>query len=309
MAGFLPELEDIGINGVNCVHHGILQTNRSRCTVVLHEGVIHVGGGTTGRSKDLCKVLMYDPDAHLVSTIEAKVKFFSLVVVNNKLTTIGGMDNKIPTGMIYSWDSTTREWRESSPPMPTARRSTTSITYGNYLIVIGGALSETVTIIEVLDVPNKKWYRGPSLPEQMYNVQAVVVEHSLYLLGGSSVSVWYCSLPTLITGAISTFYNLAQLWKRLSSLPYRYSAAALLGKHLLAIGGYDEEAANMTDLIHCYSPENNCWEKVGVLRTGRRNCTAIKMLDESVFVIGGADSPAYKNYCQNVEVVSLHIKQ
>ena len=302
----MPELEGIGIN-VSSEHHGILQTKTSRCTVVLHEGIIYVGGGTTDKSKEsLCKVLVYNPDTKSVLKINTKVKFFSLVTVNNKLTTVGGLgDNKTPSNKIYSWDNMTEEWHESCPPMPTARRSTTSVTYGNYLIVIGGALAETVTLIEVLDIPNKEWYSGPSLPENMYNVQAVVVDNSLYLFGGCSTSVWYCFLPTLITGAISKLYNLSQLWRRLSSLPFRCSAAAFLGKHLLAIGGHDEEATNMTDLIHCYSPEKNCWEKAGRLRTGRRNCTAVKMLDETIFVIGGADSPAYNTYCQDVEVVRL----
>ena len=308
MVGFVSELEGIGMNAVNSEHHGILQTKTSRCTVVLHEGMIYVGGGTTGKSKEnLCKVLMYNPNTHSVLTINTKVKFFSLVAVNNKLTTVGGLgDNKAPSDKIYSWDKTTKEWYESCPSMPTARRSTTSITYGSYLIVIGGALADTVTVVEVLDIPNQKWYTGPSLPEDMYNVQAVVVENSLYLLGGYSTSVWYCFLPTLITGAINAFYNLSQLWKRLSSVPFRCSAAALLGKHLLAIGGHDEEATNMTDLVHCYSPENNRWEKAGSLRTGRRNCTAVKMLDETIFVIGGADSPAYNTYCQDVEIVCLN---
>ena len=310
MVGFVAELdlEAIGKNAVSSEHHGILQTKTSRCTVVLHEGIIYVGGGTTaGKSKeDLCKVLVYNPDTKSVLSISAKTKFFSLVLVNNKLTTVGGLgDNKSPSNKIYSWDKTTQEWHEFCPPMPTARRSTTSVIYGNYLIVIGGALAETVTIVEVLDIPNKKWYTGPSLPEIMYNVQAVVVENSLYLFGGYSTSVWYCFLPILITGAISKLYNLLQLWKKLSGLPFRCSAAALLGKHLLAIGGHDEEATNMTDLIHCYSPEKNCWEKAGRLRTSRRNCTAVKMLDETVFVIGGADSPAYNTYCQDVEVVCL----
>ena len=307
MEGFALELESIGMSAVNCEHHGILQTETSRCTVVLHEGVIYVGGGTTGKLKDnLCKVLMYNPDTQSVLSINTRVKFFSLVVINNKITTVGGLDDsKTPSDKIYSWDKTTKVWDESYPPMLTARRSTTSITYGSYLIVIGGALPDTMTLVEVLDIPNKKWYTGPSLPESMCHVQAVVVENSLYLLGGYSTSFWYCSLPTLITGAVSTFYNSSQLWKRLSSLPFICSAAALLGKHLLAIGGHDEEATNMTDLIHCYSPENNCWQKAGSLRTGRRNCTAVKMLDESVFVIGGADSPAYNTYCQNVEVLCL----
>ena len=59
----------------------------------------------------------------------------------------------------------------------------------------------------------------------------------------------------------------------------------------------------MTDLIHCYSPERNCWEKAGRLRMGCCNCVAIKMMDETVFIIGGGDSPAYNNYCEIFEVV------
>ena len=276
----------------------------SRCTVVLHDGMICVGGGTTGKLKqDLYKVFIYDPDTGNVETLQTKVKFFSLVVLNNKLTTVGGLDNQVTSDKIYSWDVTTEEWNESCPPMLTARRSPTSIIFGDYLIVIGGVY--TVTVVEVLDVPNQKWYTGTSLPEYMYNVQAVVVGNYLYLLGGVSSSVFYCSLPTLIMGAISMHHNLLQLWKKLASLPYRCSAATLLGKHLLAIGGHNEETDYMTDLIYSYSPERNQWEEAGTLENGRRNCAAVKMLDERVFVIGGADSPAYNDYCESVEVLRL----
>ena len=309
MMELVLELEGIGPNSVDCQHHGTLQTKTSRCTVVLHEGMIYVGGGTSGRSKEnLCNVLVYNPQKpHSVLSIPTRgMKFFSLAVLNNKLTIVGGLDNKVLTNKLYSWDEEMREWSECCPPMPTARRSTTSVTYESYLIVIGGALADTVTLVEVLDIPNQTWYTGPSLPENMYNVHAVVVGNSLNLLGGSSTSVWHCSLPTLIMGSINAVYNLSQLWRKLSSLPYRCSAAALLGKHLLAIGGHDEEATNMTDLIHSYCQEKNCWERAGSLKTGHRNCAAVNMLDRTVFVIGGAESPAYDNYCRNVDAVHLH---
>ena len=310
MMEFILELEGIGANSLSSQNHGILHIKTSRCTVVLHEGMIYVGGGTSGRSKqDLCNVIVYNPQnpySHFIPSIITKgVKFFSLVLLNNKITTVGGLD-KVPTNKLYSWDMETKEWSECYPPMPTARRSTTSITYDSYLIVIGGALPNTVTLVEVLDIPNKTWYTAPSLPESMYNVHTVVIGNSLYLLGGSSTSVWYCCITTLIMGAINALHNLPQLWKKLSSLPYRCSAAALLGKHLLAIGGHDEEATNMTDLIHSYCPERDCWERAGNLKTGRRNCAAVNMLDRTVFVIGGAESPAYDNYCGNVEVVHLY---
>lgn len=149
----------------------MLHTKTSRCTVVVLDGMIYVGGSTCGKLKEnLCKVFVYDPqnpDAHDVSSIETKVKFFSLAVINNKLTTVGGVDDKGPTKMIYSWDKTTKEWTECCPPMPNARQSTTSITYENYLIVIGVDLSKTVTLVEILDILNQKWYTGPSLPKKL----------------------------------------------------------------------------------------------------------------------------------------------
>ena len=313
MMVFMPELKSIGDNSVNGQYHGILNTKTSRCTVVLHEGMIYVGGGTSGKSKeDLYNIHVYNPHNPdgLVSPISTRgVKYFSLAVLNNKLTTVGGLDNKGPTNKLYSWNREAQEWNEYKPSMPTVRRSTTSITYENYLIVIGGsgALADTETLVEVLDIPNQIWYTGPSLPESMYKVHAVVIGNLLFLLGGNNISVWHCSLPTLIMGAINRLYNLLQLWRKLSSLPYRYSAAAaLLGKHILAIGGHDEEVTNMTDLIYSYCPEKNCWERAGRLKTSRRNCVAVNMLDGRVFVIGGAESPAYDNYCRNVEVLHLN---
>ena len=74
---------------------------------------------------------------------------------------------------------------------------------------------------------------------------------------------------------------------------------------VLAFGGYDEVATNTTDLIHCYSPEEKCWKIAGRLRTGHRNCAAVKMMDETVIVIGGGESPVYNDYCENVEIIRL----
>ena len=51
MMGFFPELETIGTNIINCQTHGILQAKTSRSTIVLHDGMICIGGGTTGRVK------------------------------------------------------------------------------------------------------------------------------------------------------------------------------------------------------------------------------------------------------------------
>lgn len=119
------ELEGIGANSLSSQNHGILHIKTSRCTVVLHEGMIYVGGGTSGRSKqDLCNVIVYNPQnpySHFIPSIITKgVKFFSLVLLNNKITTVGGLD-KVPTNKLYSWDMETKEWSECYPPMPTAR--------------------------------------------------------------------------------------------------------------------------------------------------------------------------------------------
>ena len=308
-AGLEFELEAVGPHGgIDCQFHGVLQVKMSRSGAVLYDGKICIGGGTTGSHKqDLYKVITYHPDTHQTSCISTLVKFFSLAIVNDQLTIVGGsLENTTNSDKIYSWDETNNKWKETFPPMPTPRRSTTPVVFENYLIVLGGAQT-TATIVEILDLQSRKWYTAPSLPERMYHVQAVVTGNTLYLLGGAGNSVWSCSLPTLITAAMGAVNSLLQLWKRLANLPYNFSAAALLGKHLLAIGGHDEAATNTTDSVHSYSPEANRWEKVGTLRTGRRNCAAVKTLDEKLFVVGGADSPAYNSYCDNVEV--LHIQR
>jgi len=278
----------------------------SRSGAVFYDGKICIGGGTTGSHKqDLCKVITYHPDTKETSWIPTLVKFFSLAIVNDQLTIIGGrLDNATNSDKVYSWDKAASQWKELFPPMPTPRRSTTPVVFENYLIVLGGA-RDTATVAEILDLQSHKWYKAPSLPEGMYHVQAVVAGTTLYLLGGAGNSVWSCSLPTLITAAMGALNNLSQLWKRLANLPYNFSAAALLGKHLLAIGGHDEAATNTTDSIHSFSPESNCWEKVGTLRTGRRNCAAVKTADNMLFVVGGADSPAFDSYCDNVEMLCI----
>jgi len=187
-AGLVFELEEIGPNCVDCQFHGVLPAKMSRSGAVLYDGKICVGGGTTGsHKKDLYKVITYNPDTRQTSSILTQVKFFSLAIVNDLLTVVGGsLENTTESDKIYSWDEATYKWKETFPPMPTARRSTTPVVFENYLIVIGGS-QNNANIVEVLDLQSHKWYTAPSLPEMMYNVQAVVTGNTLYLLGGAGM--------------------------------------------------------------------------------------------------------------------------
>jgi len=82
---------------------------------------------------------------------------FSLVVVNNFLTVVGGELLGEPTNVLLSLvgEGEDRKWLKIYPPMPTKRFQTTAVCSETSLVVVGGTMSifstDNLTTVEVMD--------------------------------------------------------------------------------------------------------------------------------------------------------------
>ena len=99
----------------------------------------------------------------------SKCKYFSMAVINNQVTTIGGWDIEgwegKPTNSLLCLQG--NGWKEVLPPMPTSRMSVTAATTPTHLVVAGGENKFFLgqSTVEVLNTETLQWSTASSLPQ------------------------------------------------------------------------------------------------------------------------------------------------
>ena len=110
---------------------------------------------------------------------------FSLAVINNLLTTIGGMTpNWECTNQLLSL--TGEKWTEKFPPIPTKRWLTAVVCSGRSLVVAGGLGKghKKLTTVEVMDTETLQWSTASSIPHTLSRTTATLCGDQVYMLGG-----------------------------------------------------------------------------------------------------------------------------
>ena len=111
---------------------------------------------------------------------------FSLAIVNNLLTAIGG--ESLLVGVTNSLLSLTNDqWTEKFPPMPTKRYLTAAVCSGRSLVVAGGTSGEAnkcLSTVEVLDTETLQWCKASSLPHPLFQGSATLCGDQIYILAG-----------------------------------------------------------------------------------------------------------------------------
>ena len=90
---------------------------------------------------------------------------FSLIVINDLLTTVGGIkSNKLFSFSEGNWFSKGK-WVEKFPPMPTKREYPAAVCTGHSLVVAGGHdEGKHLPTVEVMDTNTQQWFTAASLP-------------------------------------------------------------------------------------------------------------------------------------------------
>ena len=265
-------------------------------------GKVYYGGG--GRVTDDARYIVYcyDPSQDKWTTLPPlPVSWFGLGQVNGKLVAVGGMKKSTgkETNDIYTNDERSRKWKQTIPPMPTARYSLGVLSLQSALVVAGGNTPSHATTVEIFKPDISRWYKADPLPITCCNLSLVGIDNTCYALGGYNGSdlnqALYASVDDLLGNAVpanqTTHSSDTQsAWKTLPNTPTYRPAAAVLAGNLLAIGGKETSkgGADMKE-VYMYSPSSNSWVYISDLPAPRSHTAAAVLSSTEVLVIGGWD--------------------
>ena len=238
---------------------------------------------------------------------------FSLAIVSNLLTAIGGKTQKreVTNSLLSLTDD---KWTEKFPPMPTERYLTAAVCSGRSLIVAGGTSGVRkkmyLSTVEVMDTETLQWYTASSLPHPLYCASATLCGDQIYILAGFSgsskdfnhenysKSVFTCSLAALLQSCqpqslVARLMNfslvnlsVSKVWYQLADTPFFFSPCVSLHGRLLIVGGYisDNEESSV---IHAYNTTTNTWEVISHMATPRHQCLVAVLPHNELVVVGG----------------------
>ena len=200
------------------------------------------------------------------------------------------------------YDERSQKWKQTIPPMPTARWSPGVLSLQSALVVAGGAAFIYIDTVEIFKPDTSQWYRTDPLPTACYDISLVAIGNTCYALGGYGGShlnqALYASVDDLLGNAVpanqtthSGSSDTQSAWKTLPNTPRYRPAAAVLAGNLLAIGGNETSkgGADMKE-VYMYSPSTNSWIYISDLPAPRARTIVAILSSTEILVIGGCDS-------------------
>ena len=267
------------------------------------DGKVYCGGGTDDIG-DCYIVYCYETPQDKWTTLPPlPVSFFGLGQVNGKLVAVGGVKKDYrETNEAYTHYEQSRKWKQTIPPMPTARYLPGVLSLQSALVVAGGAIISSFTAaVEIFKIDTSQWYRTDPLPTACCDISLVTIGNTCYALGGHNGSnlnqALYASVDDLLDNAVpadqtthSGSSDTQSAWKTLPNTPTYRPAAAVLADNLLAIGG-DETSRGGYDIkeVYMYSPSTNSWIYVSDLPAPRSRTAVAVLSSTEILVIGGHD--------------------
>ena len=268
-------------------------------------GKVYCGGGGTFGGDDEYIVYCYDPSQDNWTTLQPlPVRYFGLGQVNGKLVAVGGWkrsDGRATNEVYTYYDERSRKWKQTIPPMPTARCFSGVLSLQSALVVAGGSTGEYIAAVEIFKADTSQWYRTDRLPTACRDLSPVVIGNTCYALGGCrSLSrlnqALYASVDDLLRNAVpvnqtthSGSTDTLSAWKTLANTPTYEPAAAVLAGNLLAIGGKETSRRGGADKkeVYMFSPSTNSWMYISDLPEPRSGTAVAVVSSTEILVIGG----------------------
>ena len=222
---------------------------------------------------------------------QCEYQSFSMAVVNNQLTTIGGLQWVTATNTLLCLsNSSEMKWEELLPPMPTPRICSAAVTTPTHLIVAGGdtGLGGALSVVETLDTNTLQWSSVSSSPEVLGIPSMTLYNGQLYLSEDSKI--FSCSVEELLKSRKPASTNSSgSVWIKLTDIPVPYWARpTTLRGQVLAIGGSDQwDGGRPTEAIHQYNRSTNSWSVIGEMPTPRAYPLVAVLPSHELIVVGG----------------------
>jgi len=235
---------------------------------------------------------------------------FGLVTVPSRkqLFAVGGiiMSDYIlkVTNKVFLWDEKYWKWLTPYPDMPTARHSSSCISYESAVIVAGGVsnlnpqnMTRAVEVLQFTDT-GSQWIVVDQLPHVTNEAVPLIINHDLYIAGGYDGSgagicnIVCTSLPQLLQ---SNSTSNGQVWNKLPDMPYCSFAINHYQGHLITFTGdheveqpdEDKPILKLVPSIHLYNPDTLSWDYVDDTPHGYYLGKSVHIDDNKILFVGG----------------------
>ena len=255
------------------------------------------------------RVYCYNPPQDNWTTLPPlPVRYFSLGQVRGKLVAVGGEKKytyiSTTCNDVFTYDEQSRKWKQTIPPMPTARHSPGVVSLQSALVVAGGYTSFRLytDTVEIFKPDTSQWYSIDPLPTACREISLTCIGNTCYAIGGYKQPS-HLNQALYVPGSVDDLLHNAvpgnqtthsgssdtqSAWKTLPSTPTYQPTAAMLAGKLLAIGG-KETAKGGADMkeVYMYSPSTNSWIYFSDLPEPRSSAAVAVLSSTEILVIGG----------------------
>ena len=258
-------------------------------------GKVYYGGGVC--DDEYC-VHCYDLPQDIWSTLpRLPVRYFGLGEVKGELVAVGGIDSSFSKSNVVHVFNKRRNWKQTIPPMPTARHSPAVVSIPTHLIVAGGVGSGSITDnVEIYNISTSQWSETGRLPYACYDQRGIVYNNTVYLMGGSDRKnlnkVCAAQVDKLISADRQddgSANKTDSLWNTISNTPSYRPSPVMISDTLFAVGGLDSER-EATQRIYAYSSSMDSWLYVGDLPSPIAYATTVSLSPTQCLVIGGRNN-------------------
>ena len=214
---------------------------------------------------------------------------FAMTVLDDKLITAGGLinDNETTNKVLFLCAGQWKDYCE----LLTARSCATAIGYHSMLIVVGGKAIvkgkwTAIPTVELLDITNGYWYTCSNLPTPHFQLKPVILNNTLYLLGGHDVEDK--SSPKVFSATLDKLSTRHLKWQCLIDTPWHCSSPIVVSnKFLLAVGGrHSSDATIQSSEVHVFDPAAGLWELITNIPVATSGQAVVGIAD-NIFIIGG----------------------
>ena len=245
------------------------------------------------------------------------MELFGLGEVKGQLVTVGG---EIETGVdgdsdadstyhanineLYTYDEDSKSWKQTVPPMPTARESPVVISLSVHLIVAGGrAEGVALDVVEIYNHDTNQWSTTDRLPHPRTISTGVVCNNTVYLMGGTGRML---TLNTVVTAQVNKLVSHSvptdredeasgkyshqhSAWQAIANTPCYNPTAAVTSDLVIAIGGVDIKEHKSIRSVYAYSSSKDSWVYVGVVPSPISYPATVSLTGTEFLMIGGGD--------------------
>ena len=260
-------------------------------------GKVYYGGGVCD---DKYCVHCYDPPQDVWSTLpRLPVRYFGLGKIKGELVAVGGRNSSYSASNVVHVFNKGRNWKQTIPPIPTARHSPAVVSLPTHLVVAGGdvGIFTCTDNVEIYNINTSQWSETDRLPYAGYDLREIVCNNTVYLMGGyddkNLNKVCAAQVDELISADRQddgSANKADSVWNTISNTPSYMPSPVTISDNLFAVGGVSEDKATSQRKVYAYSPSMDSWLYIGDLPSPIAYAATVSLSPTECLVIGGLNN-------------------